>query len=145
MFLFDSPENIFSASSELGEIDGTIEINTPDINLQKELEQLELELLTTEDAIANSCLARSNQQGNFVINAEGGLPKNPNYNYSDVNFSLTGVGGLPTTSLQRNAEERERSSSIIPAQRMIRTESGKIFLVAAPVKAESLWCQTKTQ
>jgi filamentous hemagglutinin family protein len=37
LFLFDSPQNIFSASSELG-IDGTIKINAPDLDLQKELE-----------------------------------------------------------------------------------------------------------
>ena len=50
LFLFDSPENIFSASSDLG-IDGEIEINTPDVNLQKELEQSEYRLLTVQGAI----------------------------------------------------------------------------------------------
>ena len=144
LFLFDSPENIFSASSELG-IDGTVQINTPDINVQRELEQSELELLTAEQAIANSCLARSNQQGSFTINDNGGLPKNPNSNYSDAGFSLTGMSRLPTTTRQPSEipeNSRHQNSSAIPAQKMIETESGRIFLVAAPQKAESLYCQS---
>ena len=156
LFLFDSPENIFSASSELG-IDGEIQINTPDINLQKELAQFELKLLTAEQAIANSCLARSNQQGSFTINDNGGLPKNPNSSYSDAGFSLTGVSRLTTTTTNQPSEiqenSRQQNSSAIPAQKMVETESGRIFLVAAPYakryplgqKAESLYCQTKAE
>ena len=118
LFLFDSPENIFSASSELG-IDGEIQINTPDINLQKELEQSELEIFIAEQAIANSCLARSSQQGNFTIGNNGGLPKNPNSNYSDADFSLTGVNRLTTTTNQPSEipeNTRQQNSSAIPAQ-----------------------------
>lgn len=147
LFLFDSPENIFSASSELG-IDGEIQIDTLEIDLQKELEQSELEFLTAEQAIANSCLARSSQQGSFTINDNGGLPKNPNSNYSDADFSLTGVSRLTTTNqpseISENSQQQNHSAhSAIPAQKMIETESGRIFLVAAPQKAESLYCKTK--
>ena len=144
LFLFNSPENIFSASSELG-IDGEIQIDTPEIDLQKELEQSELEILTAEQAIANSCLARSSQQGSFTINDNGGLPKNPNSNYSDADFSLTGVSRLTTTNQPSEIPEnsRQQNSSAIPAQKMVETRSGRIFLVAAPQKAESLYCKTK--
>ena len=154
--VFLSFNSQIDASSKLG-IDGTVQINAPDITLQPELEQLELKLVTTDEAIANSCLARSNQQGSFTIGDNGGMQKNPNSNYSDANFSLTGVGLLPTTSeqpseiqesdrLRRYAERnRQLSSSTIPAQRMVKTESGRIFLVAAPQKAESVYCQTKAE
>ena len=141
-FLFDSPENIFSASSELG-IDGTIQINTPDINLQRELEQSEANFLTVEQTIANSCLARSSGQANFTIDGNGGLPKNPDSNYSDTNFSLTGVGSLPSTIKQPSltqANNSQYNQSMIPAEKMLGTEDGRIFLVAAPQKAESFFC-----
>lgn len=144
LFLFDSSENIFSASSELG-VDGAIQINTPDITLQPQLEILELKLVATDKAITNSCLARSSQQGSFTINDNGGLPKNPNSNYSDAGFSLTGVNRLTSTTKQPSEipeNSRQQNSSAIPAQRMVETESGRIFLVAAPQKPESLYCQS---
>ena len=143
---FDSSSRI-SASSKLG-IDGRIQINTPDINLQQELEQSELEFITAEQAIANSCLARSSQQGSFTINDNGGLPKNPNSNYSDADFSLTGVNRLTSTTNQPSEipeNSRQQNHSAIPAQKMVETRSGRIFLVAAPQKAESLYCQTKAE
>ena len=134
-----------TASSNIG-IDGTTQINTPDISIQRELEQSKLELLTTDEAIANSCLARSSQQGSFTINDNGGLPKNPNSNYNDANFSLTGVSRLSSTTKQPSEileNTQQQNSSAIPAQKMIETRSGRIFLVAAPQKAESLYCKTK--
>lgn len=145
VFLFDSPSNIFSASSELG-IDGEIQINTPDINFQKELEQSELEILTAEQAIASSCLARSNQQASFTVGGNGGLPKNSDSNYSDANFSLTGVGSLPT--IPEKAALTQRNLALIPAEKMVSTTDGRIFLVTAPYakryplgqKAQSLFC-----
>ena len=144
LFLFDSRENIFSASSELG-VDGTIQINMPDITLQPELKLLELKLVATDQAIANSCLARSSQQGSFTINDNSGLPKNPHSNYSDADFSLTGVNRLTTTTKQPSEipeSSRQQNSSPIPAQKMVETRSGRIFLVAAPQKTESVYCQS---
>ncbi|WP_019505905.1 filamentous hemagglutinin N-terminal domain-containing protein [Pleurocapsa sp. PCC 7319] len=144
LFLFDSPENIFSASSELG-IDGTIQINTPDINLQRELEQSELEFFNAEQAIANSCLARSSGQVSFNIGGSDEFPKNPNSNYSDANFSLTGVGSLPTTDKQSpstQADNSQYNQSTIPAEKMVETGDGRILLVAAPQKAESIYCHS---
>ncbi|MEN9519596.1 MAG: hypothetical protein RLZZ381_2184, partial [Cyanobacteriota bacterium] len=142
LFLFDSRQNIFSASSELG-IDGQVQINTPDLDLQKELEQSELEILTTEEAIANSCLARSNQQGSFTVNNSPGAPKSPDSNYSDTDFTLTGISSLPTTAKQPEAIEsnyQPSNTSMLPAEKMVETADGRIFLVAAPRKPESLFC-----
>ncbi|MEN9520266.1 MAG: hypothetical protein RLZZ381_2854 [Cyanobacteriota bacterium] len=142
LFLFDSLSNIFSASSELG-IDGTIKINAPDLDLQKELEQSELKILTTEEAIASSCLARSNQQGSFTVNNSPGAPKSPDSNYSDTDFTLTGISSLPTTAKQPEAIEsnyQPSNTSMLPASKMVETPDGRIFLVAAPQEPESLVC-----
>jgi filamentous hemagglutinin family protein len=139
-----APNNLISASSELG-IDGTIKINTPDIDLQSELEQSEIEVPSTEEAIANSCLARSNQQASFTIGGNGGLPKSSNSNYSDANFSLTGVGSLAVipkeaVPIPQNLWQTNRNQALIPAEKMVKTADGRIFLVTAPQKAESLFC-----
>jgi large exoprotein involved in heme utilization and adhesion len=142
LFLFDSPQNIFSASSNLG-IDGRVQINTPDINLQKELEQSELKLLTTEEAISSSCLARGNQQGSFTVNNSPGLPKSPDSNYSDLDTTLTGIRSLPATVKQPETidlNNQPSNSSMLPAEQMVETPDGRIFLVAAPQSAESLFC-----
>jgi filamentous hemagglutinin family protein len=142
LFLFDSHQNIFSASSELG-IDGTIKIKTTDLDLQKELEQSELEILTTEEAIASSCLARKNQQGSFTVNNSPGFPKSPDSNYSDTNFTLTGMSSLPTTAKQPEAIESNNQSSntsMLPAEKMVETKNGRIFLVAASQEPESIFC-----
>ena len=142
VFLFDSLENIFSASSELG-IDGEIQIDTPDINFQKELEQSELKLITADKAIANSCLARSSRQASLTIGSDGGLPKNSNSNYSDANFSLTGVDSLPDIPKEAAPNQKnfwQRNQSLVPAEKMVETEDGRVFLVTAPQKAESLFC-----
>ncbi|MGL4882190.1 MAG: hypothetical protein ACRC8K_14160, partial [Waterburya sp.] len=152
-----APNNLFSASSDFG-IDGTVQINTPDIDLQRELEQSEIELLTTEQAVAGSCLARSNRQGSFTVNNDTGLPKSPDSNYSDIDSTLTGISSLPTTAKQPEATEsshaygkrsdalragyanRQQNTSMLPAERMVKTENGRVFLVAAPQEPESLFC-----
>ena len=148
-----APNNSINASSELG-IDGEIQINTPDINLQRELEQSELEILTAEQAIASSCLARGNQQASFTIGSNGGLPKSSSSNYSDANFSLTGVGSLPAIPEKVVPTQRNQNQALIPAEKMVETEDGRIFLVTAPYakryttklqrkkkkKAKSLFC-----
>ncbi|MFA9202068.1 MAG: hypothetical protein ACEQSC_00755, partial [Candidatus Nanopelagicaceae bacterium] len=134
-----APNNLTNASSELG-IDGEIQINTPDINLQKELEQSELEILTAEQAIASSCLARSNQQASFTVGGNGGLPKNSSSNYSDANFSLTGVGSLPVVPVKAAPTQRNQNQALIPAEKMVQTADGRIFLVTAPQKVKSLFC-----
>jgi filamentous hemagglutinin family protein len=129
--------NDINASSELS-LDGTVVINTPDINLQRELEQSELKLLTAEQAIANSCLARSNQQASLTVGSNGGLPKSSNFHYSDANFSLTGVGSLPI--IPEKAALTQKNQALIPAEKMVETQDGRIFLVASPKKAEFLLC-----
>ena len=131
--------NDLDASSQSGEIDGRVQINAPDVNLQKELKQLEGELIATEATIANSCLTRSNQQGSFTISDDAGLSKSPDSHYSDVNFSLTGIGSL--LNQPRPTQSNSWRPIAIPAAKMVATEDGRVFLVAAPQKAESLFCQ----
>jgi hypothetical protein len=64
----------FDASSQLG-IDGTITINTPEIDIEKELEQFNSQIIPIEQVVARSCVTERNaRQGSFVITGNGGLP-----------------------------------------------------------------------
>lgn len=137
----DNNTNDLDASSRLG-IDGTVQINTPEVNLQKELEQLEGELVSTEAIIANSCLSRSSQRSSFTLGGYAGLPKSPDSNYSDLNFSLTGIGSFPAVEQPESTQSNYWQQIAIPASKMVTTEDGRVFLVAAPQKAESLFCQS---
>jgi large exoprotein involved in heme utilization and adhesion len=67
----------FNASSELG-IDGTVTINSPEIDIQKELEQLNPQVVPIEQVIAKSCLTERNaRRGGFISSGNGGLPVTP--------------------------------------------------------------------
>ena len=146
--VFVSPERSITASSELG-IDGTVEINTPETNLQKELEQLSANLIPTEEMIAKSCFTRRNQhRGTFVNTGTGGLPITPETAINEfpvldeaqtsprVNAKPLMEDGTPESP----QPERVWISSVAPwkpgepmiqGQKIIRTTDGRTLLVAA--------------
>jgi large exoprotein involved in heme utilization and adhesion len=65
------PTSAITAFGKTPELNGTIEINTPDINLQGALNQLNGNFVTPEQAIASSCLARRNaQQGSLLLQVQ---------------------------------------------------------------------------
>jgi filamentous hemagglutinin family protein len=139
LFLF--PDSTIEASSELG-IDGTVRINTLDTNLQKDLEASELNLITDEDTLANSCLARRNeQQGTFVINNGSSLSTMGESEFYDSG-SITGIdnsfSNLEVEQLP--IIEPQSSDSPIPAQQAVKTNDGRVFLVSAPQSVKSLIC-----
>jgi hypothetical protein len=90
--------------------------------------------------IASSCLANNSQQASFTVGGNGRLPKSSSSNYSDANFSLTGVGSLPVIPKKAAPNQRNQNQAFIPAEKMVETADGRIFLVTAPQKAQSLFC-----
>ena len=139
LFLF--PDSNIEASSELG-IDGTVEINTLDNNLQKDLEISELILIVNEDSLANSCLARRNsQQGSFVINNGNSLLTTGESGFYDSG-SITGMNNFSNNSQvdQLPITEPQSLENLIPAEQAVKTESGRTFLVSAPQSVQSLIC-----
>ncbi|MEL6439174.1 MAG: filamentous hemagglutinin N-terminal domain-containing protein [Cyanobacteria bacterium J06621_8] len=132
-----------TASSSLG-IDGTIQITAIENNLQSKLEQSELELIDNNQIISNSCLSRSRKQTNLTISNHNRHYGNSNRSYSDVNFSLTGLNSLPTELEQSTlpqASNSQNDPSAIPAEELIKTKDGRVFLVAAPQDSKSYYCQ----
>ena len=136
--------NDLDASSQVEGFDGTVQLNTIEIDIQEELGQLEETLVRTEDTIANSCLSGNISRGNFTIGGDARLPKSPDSNYSDVNFSLTGISSLPSVIDRSPTQSNywQQNSTPTPAVKMVGTEDGRIFLVAALQKAEFLVCRS---
>jgi filamentous hemagglutinin family protein len=74
-----TPLSDITASSELGpQFNGTVQLNTPDIDPNRGLAALPTNVIDPSELIANSCIGRSNRrQGKFIITGNGGLPLMP--------------------------------------------------------------------
>ncbi|MEH1909355.1 MAG: S-layer family protein, partial [Nostoc sp.] len=72
-----TPESDITASSELG-INGTVQINTPDVNPSNGLVELPVNLVDASNQISNACTPGTRQfQNTFVATGRGGLPMSP--------------------------------------------------------------------
>ena len=139
LFLF--PNSTIEASSELG-INGRVKINTLDTNLQRDLELSELNLVTTEESLANSCLARRNeQQGSFVV-SQGSSISNTGKSEFYESGSITGIDNsfTPSAPEQLPVTTSQSLDNSIPAQQAVKTEDGRVFLVSAPREVKFLSC-----
>lgn len=75
--VFLAPGSTITATSTLG-IDGVVEVQTPDTNLENSLTRLSSALVNAEQIVAGSCLARrSAAQGSFTVTGVGGIARNP--------------------------------------------------------------------
>ena len=128
-----------SASSQLG-LEGTISINTPDVNPLQGLDSLPTEVVDASQLIAKRCLAgegaTTEQQSEFTITGRGGLPPKPQE-------SLRGDAVLSPEWLTLDSETAEKQrgrgakeqKSIVPPQIVQVTgwvirPNGKVSLTA---------------
>jgi filamentous hemagglutinin family protein len=162
LFLFDSPNNIFSASSELG-IDGEVNINTT-IDFSS-FEPISPEFIVAEEALQGSCFARRNsRQDSFVYGGAGGLPVSPSSaidEESSLSFQLPEVQPNSQTSRSSDLDSEDNSAAaetviysaptaqkwqvgepIIEPTNLIKTADGRLLWVRKQVdNASSLICQ----
>ncbi len=90
-----TPYSDINASSDFG-VDGTVELDTPDVDPNRGLTNLPENLVGSSTLIANSCLARSSgQEDRFVITGAGGLPTRPGDAFTSP-FPTGAVRSLPT-------------------------------------------------
>ena len=156
--LFFSSDSEIDASSIFG-INGVVEIQTFGLDVKNSTIPLQNRLVTTEQALAGSCIARRNiESGSFVVTGSGGLPINP---YSGIERwdNLTGIqsaientqaqeSALP--ALDRNAGRGipgkwKLGDPIVEAQTLIVKADGRASLVASSPQpkvsnADSLVC-----
>lgn len=144
--IFQDFNSEITATSELGtQFSGIVQINTPDVDLETNLQELKAEFITAEQVIASSCLTRRNASaGKFVVTGTGGLPYNPydplrsEYQLTEIE-SIAGEGekGSEGAGVQGREEEgvilsAENSwkpgDSIQEAQAMSLNDRGQIIL-----------------
>jgi filamentous hemagglutinin family protein len=65
-----------TASSDFG-LSGTVSLNSPEVDPSRGTAPLPSGLVDTNALIANSCVARRNRQGRFIITGTGGLATQP--------------------------------------------------------------------
>ncbi len=158
--LFLSPDSDITASSQFG-IDGNIDIQTFGLDIRNSITPLQNRLVTTDQVIAGSCLARPNvERGSFVITGSGGLPINP---YSGIERwdNLTGVQPVEDEKAQsqelsvppanNNVNESlprkwQPGDPIVEAQALILKADGRASLITSSPQpeisnADSLVCQ----
>jgi filamentous hemagglutinin family protein len=156
-----TPESDITAFGKTPELNGIVELNTPDVNVQGDLNQLNANFIDTEQAIASSCLARRNvEQGSFTVTGTGGLPQNP-YEAISGQYQLSTVQGLQPLPQQQASSSIPNPQSPPPtswklgdpiqeARGMTVTRDGRIIVgtmpqLVATAQPQDLICNSSVQ
>jgi filamentous hemagglutinin family protein len=110
-----------TASSDFG-ISGTVTLNRPDVDPSRSTPPLPTGLVDTNALIANSCIARRNRQGRFVVTGTGGLATQPD---DLANAAFPTYELVPDVTTAANPPS---PTLIVEADRVVRLSNGKIVL-----------------
>lgn len=161
-------ESDITAEGKTAQLNGIIIVDTPELSLESNLIQQELNFVNTEQAIANSCFARRNAQlGSFTVTGTSGLPSTP-YEALSSRYPVTEVQGLGSadgesrkiteaTEFAQNLNQHSSSfptwklgDPIVEAQGMTLTPDGRIIVdttpqLAAARQAKDIICNFSAQ
>ncbi len=120
--------NDIDASSEF-DLDGTVNINTPDINPVQGATELPNNIVEPEQTTAQACQANREiaAKNGLTINGKGGIPAEPGLPLNSLNVSINGETN-PTSAIPQPIETSQ--GKIQPARGIKVTESGEIILTA---------------
>ncbi len=126
-------ESDITASSELGPaFNGTVTLNTPDVDPSQGLVQLPENFTDRTRQIASGCAAT--QQNRFVVSGRGGLPENPTQTlrgqtvWTDVRDLSDQITNKKATS--SNYQPKSSQQQIVEAQEFVISADGTVHLVA---------------
>ena len=144
-----TPKSDITASSELGsEFSGTVKINTPNVDPDRDLVQLPDR--PTETEIVQACApSDTREQSEFVITGRGGLPPSPVDTFDSEAIEVDWVTRKPRSPSPPEVSANSIASepkSIVEAQGWMVDENNQIVLIAHT--PNSTWqnspqCQTK--
>lgn len=128
-----------TAFGKNAEFNGIVQVNTPEIDVQDALNQLNTNFFSTEQAIASSCFARRNvEQGSFTSTGTGGLPTTP-YDAQGGRYPVTQVQSLPHQATPQTSAPTPQPPStwklgdpIQEAQGISVTSDGRILVGTHP-------------
>lgn len=145
-----TPQSDITASSTFG-IDGTVQINTPDIDPSSGLTNLPTDLVDASNQIAQNCRTGGTQvaRNEFIITGRGGLPDNPNEALS-TDTVWTDLRSTARTTLSRSSSQdvsaiaNSTRKPLVEAQGWVINDKGKVVLMAqtVPVLSHNPWQTT---
>lgn len=133
-----TPESEITASSDLGPaFNGTVKLNTPDVDPSQGLVQLPENFTDRSRQIASGCAAT--KQNRFVVSGRGGLPENPTQTlrgqtvWTDVRDLSADLSNTKATS--SNYQPKSNPQQIVEAQGIMISADGTVYLVADMAQA----------
>ncbi|MEH1966085.1 S-layer family protein [Nostoc sp.] len=134
-----TPESDITATGASPEFSGTVELNIPDIDLNRGLVELPVNLIDASQQIAQGCAPRSGQTGSFVVTGRGGLPDNPSEILASDAIEVDLIALNPkaenhsSSTVSTNATTPE-PAPVIEAQGWVIGKNGEVQLIAsAPI------------
>ncbi|MEI2581554.1 two-partner secretion domain-containing protein [Scytonema sp. PRP1] len=135
-----------TASSEFG-VDGTVELNTPDIDPNRGLVQLPTNFVDVSQQIDTSCNPGSRQRASsFLVTGRGGIPASP------LDMLTPDAVQVNWVTLNPSSDNRDRSSvtskpttatpeHIVEATGWVINEKGEVVLTANPplIRSHGSW------
>jgi large exoprotein involved in heme utilization and adhesion len=130
-----------TASSELG-VQGTIQINTPNVDPKRGLLQLTTGVVNTPQLIASSCADFNNKGSEFIVTGRGGLPPSPedflsgDVVWTDTRLSATTAQNQSRTSAAKPA--KTKAIEIVPATGWVFNGKGEVTLISSASEGTGL-------
>ncbi|MBD2497915.1 S-layer family protein [Nostoc sp. FACHB-280] len=147
--------NDITASSELG-VDGTIELNTPNVDPNQGLVELPANLVDASEQITQGCTPRRGRSNSFVVTGRGGVPLSPSEPLRQRAVITQWVTLDEATQnkpdiIAKPTKVVEHQQPIVPAQGWVMDKQGNVHLVAqaldgliqdSGVRSKNRFCQT---
>ena len=136
----DNQRNDIDASSEFS-LDGTVSINTPDLNPIQGATELPTNVVEPDQTVAQACAASRNASGanSFVVKGKGGVPPLPT---APIDLEMIRINGElvanPTNTAMNSSYAIPTSQGYItPARGVIKTADGQIILTSVPISGHT--------
>lgn len=124
--------NDINASSEVIGLDGTITINTPDLNPVQGATELPKNVVEPQQTTAQACNADrvSAAKNGLTIKGKGGIPPAPELPLNPEQITINGENTINLSSQPQYQAIATSYGEIIPSRGVMVTENGEVFLTA---------------
>ncbi|MBD2606145.1 filamentous hemagglutinin N-terminal domain-containing protein [Scytonema hofmannii FACHB-248] len=122
-----------TASSELG-VQGTIQINTPNVDPNQGLLQLPAGIVNTPILVSSSCAAFDNKGSEFIVTGRGGLPLSPDdFLSSDVVWTDSRLSAITAQQSRTSPAKpaKPKAIEIVPATGWVFNGKGEVTLISS--------------
>ena len=134
--LFRSPDSSITATGANPQLNGTVQINTPDVDPSRGLVPLKIDVVDVARLVDDNICART-AKSSFTYTGRGGLPPSPNNALnSDVVWEDWQLTTVPRGTLEKGHRNRggennsSRPNQIVEAQGWIINQNGEVELTA---------------